>query len=296
MTTAPPSPFLRLCHRCRYPLAPGKAYCGHRGCTAWTLEPHKADRHDAPPAAPIERAVPLSTVEVTEDERVGSECWWAPLLGGGLVLGTVVLIGGEPGGGKSTLAAQMADDCVDELPHLSALYIGLEERVDRLRTRMARLGCRHVDRILVPETKPDAQLAILDTIGRTAIVVVDSLSYLVGNDDELAVVVCKRLVAYAQETNSPVIVLTHVTKGDEFAGRMQLQHVVDVTVYLRAMHRSDRRVWETIKNRFGFGFVTRDLRLTARGLELLPEPEAEDSDDGEGRARDGGGESASVIA
>jgi predicted ATP-dependent serine protease len=158
---------------------------------------------------------------------------------------------------------------------MPALYIGCEERVDKLRTRMARLGCRHVDRILVPESKPTSDLRILESIGPTALTVLDSLPYLVGRDDELAVEVCLRLVEYAQATNSPVLILTHVTKGDEFAGLMKLQHAVDVTVYLRAMHRSDRRVWETIKNRFGVGFVTRDLLMTERGLELLPEPEAE---------------------
>ena len=267
----------RTCHRCSHPLAPGKAYCGYRGCRAWTLGPADGDARPIAPSSPVERVVPLSSVEVTEDERVGSGRWWAPLLGGGLVLGSVVLVGGEPGGGKSTLAAQMTDDCADELPDLPALYIGIEERIDKLRTRMARLGCQHVDRIVVPENKPDARLAILDTIGRTAITVVDSLSYLVGSDDDLAIEVCRRLVSYAQDTNSPVLVLTHVTKGDEFAGRMQLQHAVDVTVYLRAMHRSERRIWETIKNRFGFGFVTRDLRMTARGLELLPEADAVDA-------------------
>ncbi len=261
----------RTCSRCGHPLAPGKAFCGHRGCTAWTLDGSASGRSPALPAAPVERAIPLSAVEVTEDDRAGAGCWWAPLLGGGIVRGTVVLVGGEPGGGKSTLAAQMADDCADELDPLPALYIGCEERVDKLRTRMARLGCRHVDRILVPEDKPTSELRILDTVGPTALTVLDSLPYLTGRDDELAVEVCLRLVSYAQESNSPVLVLTHVTKGDEFAGLMKLQHAVDVTVYLRAMHRSDRRVWETIKNRFGVGFVTRDLCMTAHGLELLPE-------------------------
>jgi DNA repair protein RadA/Sms len=283
LPTLSAAPAARRCSRCDHPLAPGTVYCGYRGCTAWTFE--TARPPEPPPAPPAERVVPLSTVTVTEDERVGADRWWAPLLGGGLVLGTVVLVGGEPGGGKSTLAAQMADDCADELTELSVLYIGLEERVDKLRTRMTRLGCRHVDRIVVPEDKPTADLRVLETIGRTALTVVDSLSYLVGSDDELAIEVCKRLVDYAQGTNSPVLVLTHVTKDDQFAGRMQLQHAVDVTVYLRAMHRSERRVWETIKNRFGFGFVTRDLRMTALGLELLPdalEVEAHSSEPGGG--------------
>jgi predicted ATP-dependent serine protease len=276
-TAGLPTAGLRRCSRCEHPLAPGTAYCGYRGCKAWTLE-SPAGPYGVVHVAPPERAVPLSAVTVTEDDRVGAGCWWAPLLGGGLVRGTVVLVGGEPGGGKSTLAAQMADDCADELEDLPALYIGCEERVDKLRTRMARLGCQHVDRILVPENKPTSDLRILDTIGPTALTVLDSLPYLVGRDDELAVEVCLRLVTYAQETNSPVLILTHVTKGDEFAGLMKLQHAVDVTVYLRAMHRTERRVWETIKNRFGVGFVTRDLEMTASGLELLPEaPPAMDS-------------------
>lgn len=239
---------------------------GGRFCGTWTIKA-------PPPPLPVAaRTIPLSEVEDLTIDRLGADTWWAPLLGGGIVPGTTILIGGEPGGGKSTLSVQIADAIAEETG-LPSLYLAMEEKAGMIRSRAARIGCQHLNRIIVPAEKPTAELEILNGLEDVGFIILDSLPYLAGRDENKALDICQRLTEYAQETDTPILILDHVTKGEQLAGLMTLQHAVDVTIYLRSNHRVERRVWETIKNRHGDGFVTRDLLMTTLGLELAPDVE-----------------------
>jgi DNA repair protein RadA/Sms len=252
------------CRVCEKPLPPNVFLC--RFCGRWTRERTSTEEQAAGPAPKL---IPLSEVEDATIDRLGAETWWAPLLGGGGVRGTTILVGGDPGGGKSTISLQIADDIADETPG-DILYLPTEEKPSFIRGRASRLLCRNLNRIVVPAEPLTAELELLDHIEPGPFMILDSLPDLVGHDDKSAVEVCKRLSVYAQATDTLIFILDHVTKGEEFAGLKRLEHAVDVTVYLRSKHRKNRRTWETIKNRFGDGFVSRDLVMTAQGLELAP--------------------------
>ena len=247
------------CGYCCRPLEPGKGRC--RTCGRWFFgDP------PPPPKAPIIR---LSDVPDDTLTRLCSGDWWGKLLGGGFVRGCVYLIGGEPGGGKSTISLQIADSIAEETGE-DVLYLPTEEKVSSIRGRASRLKCRHIDSIIVPDVPLTTDLEFLDAIEPVPFIILDSLPDLVGRDDNEAVAVCKRLSEYAQATDAIIFVLDHVTKGEELAGLLRLQHAVDCTIYLRAISKSKKRIWETIKNRHGEGFVTRELIMTRRGLILAP--------------------------
>lgn len=192
--------------------------------------------------------------------------------------GLVYLIGGEPGVGKSTLAAQMLNACIAETD-VDGLYIGVEEAREELVDRGVRLGCAHIERFLVPEEKPNLELELLNDLPQVCMGVVDSLSRL-ARDERDAIEALGRITAFAQRTKTAMVVLDHVTKGQEFSGFMALQHDVDATIYLREDKKKKTRTWETIKNRKGPGHQSRMYELKETGLVPLVEPDEEDDEDG----------------
>lgn len=259
------------CRCCRTKLDAGKWLCGL--CGKWT--------RSAAPLAGL--TVPLSQVVASDVDRIATSGFWADLTGGGFVRGTSVVIGGEPGGGKSTVALQIADTFADESNESDGrtVYLPTEEKPSMIRARASRLQCEHLDKIVVPTVELTPDLEFLDEIEPPGLIILDSLPDLVGGDKNLAVVVCKRLTNYARETDAVVLILDHVTKGEELAGLMHLQHAVDLTVYLRSVGKLKRRVWETIKNRHGAGFLSCDLVMTARGLMTVQHDEQDERVDGQ---------------
>ena len=246
-------------------------------CGVWTFSAEK------PPL------VSLADVADESAARLNTACWWAILFGGGFVHGCVYLVGGEAGGGKSTASLQISDACVEETG-LPVLYLAAEETPDKIRSRGRRIGVQHLNRIMVPAEKVSLTMDILGCPGKYSLVVLDSLTKLAGRDAIEAVSVCDRLVAYAQETNTAVIIVDHVTKGGDLGGLMTLQHNVDATSYLRVDTKTKRRTWETIKDRHGEGLISRDVIMTHdRGLILAPITEEpmdgypSPSDDSEGK-------------
>jgi DNA repair protein RadA/Sms len=257
------------CATCRMQLESGKALCkkSRGGCGKWTFGTERGT------AAFVSLAdVPDETVE-----RMTPDAWWAPLIGGGFVHGCVYLVGGEPGAGKSTFALQVADACVFETGK-SVLYLPSEEKGSKIRGRAARLGCRQLERIVLPTDPLTPDLECLSSAGDHCLVVCDSLSALARRDPLEAVAICNRLTDYAQGTDTTVLVIDHVTKGEEFAGFMTLQHAVDTTQYLRADFKKKKRSLNTAKDRHGEGFVSRDLLMTATGLILAPVVDEEETD------------------
>lgn len=254
------------CRACNAQLSPGAALCTR--CKKWTFLPEsKSVTHLSKGAAR------------PPTPRLLSREWYAPLLGGGIVPGFVYLIGGEPGVGKSTAAAQMLNAAIGETD-VDGLYIGVEEAQEELVDRGTRLGCAHIERFLVPNEKPDLQLGLLEDLPPVCMGIVDSLSRL-ARDERDAVYALERITLFAQRTRTAMIVLDHVTKGAEFSGFMALQHDVDCTIYLREDKKKKTRTWETIKNRKGPGHVSRMYTVTETGLipYALPEDEDEEDDD-----------------
>src|SRR5277367_2715200 len=260
------------CRACKLQLPLGKSLCPR--CRRWTRVEDK----------PV--TIRLSDVQDEGVARMIAGHWSAGLLGGGIVPATVLLVGGEPGVGKSTLSLHLLDACIHETGK-DGLYLGVEERPAMLRSRAVRIRCGHLEKMVIPGEELSIELDILDRVGPQCLVIVDSLSRLARNEHQ-AVRVMRRIADYAQASCTAVIVLDHVTKGQDFAGFMTLQHDVDVTIYLRGDAKRSKRTWQTVKNRHGDGYVTRPLWMDEFGIR--PRTEA----DHEARGEDESGKAEKV--
>jgi len=177
------------------------------------------------------------------------------VLGGGLVPGGVVLVGGEPGVGKSTLLLQSASSLAEA--GRSVLYASGEESPAQLRLRGGRLGVRSANLLVLAETDVDgiaeaarrsrAEVLIVDSIQAVRCGELTSVPGSVGQVREAAA----RLVALAKSTGLPVLLVGHVTKDGAIAGPRTLEHVVDTVIQFEGDRHHAHRILRALKNRFG---------------------------------------------
>ena len=200
------------------------------------------------------------------------------VLGGGIVPGSVVLVGGEPGIGKSTLLLQVAADVVRLGGR--ALYVSGEESPLQVRLRAERLAGGAMDVELVSETELSSILATAREL-RPTILVVDSVQTIyaeelegspgsVGQVRECAA----RLMRLAKDTGSAVFLVGHVTKIGGIAGPKTLEHIVDTVLYFEGEGSLDHRVLRATKNRFGSVDEIGVFRMTGEGLVPVENPSA----------------------
>jgi len=175
--------------------------------------------------------------------------WLDVMLGGGFVGGSVVLLHGEPGAGKSTALAQAAAG----VP--GSLYVCLEEDVSAVADRVIRLGLRD-DMDLLAEA--DIEAALREAVN-SPLVILDSLQLVEGK----ALDAVKVAVAHARRWGTTVVLVCHETKGGIHAGARAIEHLVDVTVKIG---RGPPRYIATEKNRFGVAGVWLPLEMTERGF------------------------------
>src|SRR5690349_5888954 len=201
------------------------------------------------------------------------------VLGGGLVPGSMSLIGGEPGIGKSTLLLQAAARL--EAAGRTVLYASGEESPDQIRLRADRLmdedaGAVHV----LGETRLEAILGAAAAV-RADIVVIDSIQTVYTEALESApgnvgqVRECSgQLMRFAKESGTAVVVVGHVTKGGGIAGPKTLEHIVDTVLYFEGEATLDYRLLRTTKNRFGSVDELGVFSMTEHGLVAVPNPSA----------------------
>ena len=241
-------------------------------CGEWNSYVEQANR---PPAAPAAAGPPRAArlMEVTPRPEGRLETGLPGLdrvLGGGLVAGSVVLVGGEPGIGKSTLLLQAARGIAASAGEV--LYAAGEESGEQVRLRADRLGVSEDGLFVVAET--DAERVVAEASARTpGAVFVDSIQALrhpalasapgtVSQVRESA----GALVRYAKERGVPVVLVGHVTKDGTLAGPRSLEHLVDAVVALDGDRGSSRRVLRATKNRFGAVDEFALYEMTAAGL------------------------------
>ena len=198
------------------------------------------------------------------------------MLGGGIVPGSMILIGGEPGIGKSTLLLQVAAQL--EISGRRTLYVSGEEsplqvklRADRLSSdaaEVALLGETLLETIIATAAATDPSVLIVDSIQTVFTADLDGAPGSVGQVRECAA----RLMRFAKETGITVFVVGHVTREGGIAGPKTLEHIVDTVLYFEGDGMLDHRVLRAIKNRFGSVDEIGVFRMTQSGLDPVGNP------------------------
>ncbi len=196
------------------------------------------------------------------------------ILGGGMVPGSLVLIGGEPGIGKSTLSLQIPLRC----PSLRTLYVTGEESAKQVKMRANRLGgddsqcfifCETMVENIIAEAeamKPD--LMVVDSVQTMFADSVDSTPGSVSQIKEVAAA----LLRFAKDSGVPVILIGHITKDGYIAGPKILEHIVDVVLQFEGDNRGSYRILRGIKNRFGSTSELAVFEMTGTGLREVENP------------------------
>lgn len=198
------------------------------------------------------------------------------VLGGGLVLGTVVLLAGDPGIGKSTLLLQAASFAAERIKKV--LYISGEESAQQIKMRASRLELQTENLLIWPETdlerieqaikKIEPELVVVDSIQTVFCSDLASMPGSIGQIKEATA----RLTALAKGLNIPVIIVGHVTKEGSIAGPRVLEHMVDTVLYFEGERHHQYRILRAIKNRFGSTFELGVFEMQNEGLVEVKNP------------------------
>ena len=230
-------------------------------------------------------ALELAEVSVSSQPRLGfASSEMNRVLGGGIVPGSVSLLTGEPGVGKSTLMLQLAHSLASSLPPGTTpapgpvLYVTGEESPVQVKLRADRMDIAGQGIMLLAETDVDAILEKLDELQPT-LVIVDSIQTLhsdsessgpgsVGQVREAGL----RLTRWAKTNSRPVLFSGHMTKDGTLAGPRVLEHMVDVVLHLESQESGGFRVLRAAKNRFGSTDEVGVFLMGERGLDDVPDP------------------------
>ncbi len=198
------------------------------------------------------------------------------VLGGGLVNGSLILLGGDPGIGKSTLMLQMADLVTRDQG--SVLYVSGEESAEQVKLRAERLGIAGQGIEMLAETEISIILATARSTAPT-LLIVDSIQTMYKSSMASApgsvaqVRECGAdLMKFAKETGTATVIIGHVTKYGAIAGPKTLEHIVDTVLYFEGDRDQQYRILRAIKNRFGSTNEIGVFEMTARGLQGVPNP------------------------
>jgi DNA repair protein RadA/Sms len=198
------------------------------------------------------------------------------VLGGGLVAGSVVLLGGDPGIGKSTILLQ----CMCQLSHLNAVYVTGEESAQQIAMRAQRLGLQGEHLSLLTETKVETIIAMAKQ-ELPQVMVIDSIQtiytdYLQSAPGGVAQVreSTAQLVRFAKQEGIAIFVVGHVTKDGALAGPRVLEHMVDAVLYFEGERDGRYRILRAVKNRFGAVNELGIFAMSDEGLKEVQNPSA----------------------
>jgi len=200
------------------------------------------------------------------------------VLGGGLVAGSLVLVGGEPGIGKSTLLLQVARDMAAE--DAPVLYVSGEESLEQIKLRGDRLGVRDGRLYLLAETNLERILAQAERL-TPKILVVDSIqtvfsAKMSSGPGTISQVreAANQIFRFAKSRQIPAFLVGHITKDGSLAGPKSLEHIVDVVLLFEGERDHSHRVLRAMKNRFGPVSELAVFEMTAAGLQPILNPSA----------------------
>ena len=223
------------------------------------------------------KPVAYGEIESQDDARVSSGIEELDrVLGGGIVAGSLVLIGGAPGIGKSTIVIQMADQLGRN--GAKVLYVSGEESERQIKMRGERLGLDAGNLFLLSETNLGAVLSETEKL-RPDFVIVDSIQTVFTEKIESAPgsvsqvrEVAAQLMMFAKQTATPVFLTGHVTKEGSIAGPKTLEHIVDTVLYFEGDRHHNHRIIRATKNRFGAANEIGVFEMTNAGLVPVGNP------------------------
>ena len=249
-------------------------------CGAWnSLVEVKLDRSAAVKASRsrFERSRPkkISELDMTEEIRISTGITELDrVLGGGAVTGSLVLVGGAPGIGKSTLLLQMCANLAEK----KILYVTGEESERQLKLRAVRLGLEGQNILVLAETDLDAIMDCINT-QEPEVVIIDSIQTISGDDVASApgsvsqVRECTmRIMRLTKENGLTVFVVGHITKEGSIAGPKVLEHMVDCVLYFEGERNTSFRILRAAKNRFGSTNEIGVFEMDERGLRCVDNP------------------------
>ena len=270
-----------ICTECGYESAKWLGKCP--GCNAWnTLEEEVVAPVKAGSVARVgtsfASATPLSKISISDEPRyVTGISELDRVLGGGIVKGSVTLLSGDPGIGKSTILLQICNTLQDSL---KILYVSGEESATQIKMRAARIGV-HSDSISVmtetdvlsvceyiKSSKPD--LVMIDSIQTMQIAELSSSPGSIVQVREST----NMLLRTGKPLEIPIIIVGHVNKGGEIAGPKVMEHIVDTVLYFEGERNQSYRILRGIKNRFGSTNEIGVFEMTESGLKEVQNPSA----------------------
>jgi DNA repair protein RadA/Sms len=271
-----------VCQQCNWSFARSMGKCPN--CGAWDSLVETLLEAETPSGGVVvpygaESPKPLSQVELGLVPRIPVAMdEFSRVLGGGLVPGSIVLIGGEPGIGKSTLLLQVA--AILGAPQPPVLYVSGEESPQQIRMRADRLGVQGDPMYLLSETEvgtilahadamlPNLRALVIDSIQTTHTEDLTSASGNVSQVRECA----SRFQRWAKQRGVPVFIVGHVTKQGSIAGPKVLEHIVDTVLYLEGDPFHTYRLLRSVKNRFGATSEVGVFEMQAGGMIEVKNP------------------------
>ncbi len=246
----PKSNIVFICSNCEYKTPRWQGKC--QNCGQWnTLEEHQTINSGKQPARAL-NSVDLASIDEGHKPRLKSGInEFDAVLGGGIVPGSLILLGGDPGIGKSTLALQLSMNISGKV-----LYVSGEESVSQIKLRASRVNTNHKLEVL-SETELESVLSFIEG-KHPDLVIIDSIqtmysesaSGVAGGVAQVTAAV-QQVMRLAKQNHISFIVIGHVTKEGYLAGPKTLEHMVDTVLYLEGERFANFRILRCVKNRFG---------------------------------------------
>ncbi|MEE8185708.1 MAG: DNA repair protein RadA [Thermodesulfobacteriota bacterium] len=267
-----------VCQSCGYRFPKWLGRCP--GCTAWnTLIEERVVKKRKVPAVIKESASPqpISSLSKGEEDRLSTEIGELDrVLGSGIVLGSTVLVGGDPGIGKSTLILEAMGRLANK--GCRVLYISGEESSRQIKLRGERIGVTSDNLFVYSETMIERVLESVDAI-KPGVLVIDSIQSvytesLESSPGSVSQVreAAAQLINYTKEKEIPLFLIGHVTKEGSIAGPKVLEHMVDTVLYFEGEKGHPYRILRAVKNRFGSVLEIGVFEMKDAGFEEVKNP------------------------
>jgi len=268
-----------FCQNCGTQYAKWIGKCN--ACNEWNTiveeviqKEEKRNWNQSSPAKKVTKPVKINEITLDEEDRIDTKNnELNRVLGGGLVKGSMTLLGGEPGIGKSTLILQVALAI-----NKKVLYVSGEESQSQIKMRAERLNAKNTDCLILTETKTQNIFAAIEE-SRPDVVVIDSIQtlytdYIEASPGSISQIreTTAELIKFAKETSTPVILIGHITKEGTIAGPKILEHMVDVVLQFEGDRNHTYRILRSQKNRFGSTAELGIYEMQNTGLREVENP------------------------